>query len=111
MAPLDPPTTPANKREELNELLVSFLGSRQVYFQPDDKVLIQYPAILYELDDQNVIYADNRTHRRTNRYQITVIDRNPDVPVSQLIEQLPMCTFNRAFPSEGLNHRIYSLYF
>lgn len=112
MAPQPPPPSPpTTKREELNEIFVGFLGTRQVYFQPDDKISILYPAIIYELDDQEVIYADNRSHRRTNRYQVTAIDRNPDVPVSEQIEQLPMCTFSRAFASEGLNHRIYSLYF
>ena len=111
MAPQPPPTIPATKREELNEIFVSFLGSRQVYFQPDDKIAISYPAIVYEMDDQSVIYADNRSHRRVDRYQVTIIDRNPDVPASRLIEQLPMCTFSRAFAKDGLNHRIYSLYF
>ena len=111
MVPLPPPTTPTTKREELNELFVAFLGSRQVYFQPDDKIRISYPAIVYEMDNQDVIYADNRPHRRIDRYQVTIIDRDPDVPASRLVESLPMCTFSRAFASEGLKHRIYSLYF
>lgn len=112
MGPLPPPPSPVTtKREELNEIFVSILGTRQVYFQPDDKIVIQYPAIIYEMDDQDVIYADNRSHRRIDRYQVTVIDRNPDVPASRLVEQLPMCSFSRAFPRDGLNHRIYSLYF
>lgn len=111
MVPLPPPTAPVTKREELNEIFVDFLGSRQVYFQPDDKIFIQYPAIVYEMDNQDVIYADNRPHRRTDRYQVTIIDRDPDVPASRLVETLPMCTFSRAFASEGLNHRVYSLYF
>lgn len=111
MVPLPPPTPPLSKREELNELFVELLGSRQVYFQPDDKIRISYPAIVYEMDNQDVIYADNRPHRRIDRYQVTIIDRNPDVPASRLVENFPMCTFSRAFASEGLNHRIYSLYF
>lgn len=112
MAPQPPPPSqPTTKREELNEIFVGFLGTRQVYFQPDDKILINYPAIIYEMDDQDVIYADNRSHRRIDRYQVTIIDRKPDVPVSRQIEELPMCTFSRAFAKDGLNHRIYSLYF
>lgn len=111
MAPLTPPTPPSTKREELNELFVQFLGSRQVYFQPDDKINISYPAIVYEMDYQDVIFADNRPHRRMDRYQVTIIDRNPDVPARLLVEDLPLCTFSRAFASEGLNHRIYSLYY
>ncbi len=111
MVPLPPPIIPETKREELNEIFVDFLGSRQVYFQPDDKIRISYPAIVYEIDDQYVIHADNRPHRRMDRYQVTIIDRNPDVPARLLVETLPMCTFSRAFAQDGLNHRIYSLYF
>lgn len=108
---LEPPNPPTTKRENLNELLVSFLQSRNVYFQPDENTALNYPAIIYEIDGQDTIHADNTPHRRIDRYQVTVIDRNPDVPARFLIETLPMCTFSRAFARDGLNHRIYSLYF
>lgn len=106
-----PPSLPQTKREELNEDFVEMLGSRNVYFQPDDNTRMQYPAIVYELDSQDVLHASNSPYRRIDRYQVTIIDRNPDVPARVLLEQKPMCTFSRAFVSEGLNHRIYSLYF
>lgn len=111
MVPEPPPTPPTSKRENLNELLVFFLNSRNVYFQPDENTKMQYPAIVYEVDGQDTIHADNKPHRRVDRYQVTVIDRNPDVPARLLVETLPMCTFNRAFARDGLNHRIYTLYF
>ena len=71
---------------------------------------MQYPAIIYEIDDQDAIYANNDPYRRTDGYQVTLIDRNPDVPVRLKIETL-RARFVRAFVSDGLNHRIYSLYF
>lgn len=111
MAPLPPPTPVTNKREELNEIFVEFLQSRSVYFQPDENVKMQYPAIIYAVDYQATAFADNSAHRRTDRYQVTAIDRDPDVPVRKKLETLPMCTFVRAFKSEGLSHRIYNLYF
>lgn len=114
MAPLPPPTPPTSKREVLNEIFVGFLGSettRNVYFQADENTQMKYPAIVYEVDGQDVIHADNYAHRRVDRYQVTLIDRNPDVPVREKIEKLPMCTFTRAFALDGLNHRIYTLYF
>ena len=37
----------AKTREELHELLVSVLGSRNVYFQPPESIRMQYPAIVY----------------------------------------------------------------
>lgn len=111
MAPLPPPTPVTTKREELNEIFVEFLGTRNVYFQPDENTKMEYPAIVYEVDDQAVVYADNTAHRRTDRYQVTAIDRNPDVPVRTKIETLPYCSFSRTSVVEGLNHWIYNLYF
>lgn len=111
MVPGPPPPTPVTtKREELNEIFVGFLGTRNVYFQPDANVSMNYPAIVYAIDDQNTIYANDNPYRRIDGYQVTLIDRNPDVPVRFKIETL-RARFERAFVSEGLSHRIYSLYF
>ena len=111
MVPLPNPMVPETKREELNEIFVGFLGTRNAYFQPDANVKMVYPAIVYEMDYQDTIFAGNSPYRRMDRYQVTAIDWDPDVPVSREIEKLPMCVFVRSFVSEGLNQRIYSLYF
>lgn len=111
MAPEPPPTPVMTKREELNEIFVEFLGTRNVYFQPDENITMKYPAIIYEIDGQDTIHADNAPHRRIDRYQVTIIDRDPDVPARLLVETLSMCMFNRAYARDGLNHRVYTLYF
>lgn len=111
MTDLAPPTPVTTRRETLNELLVGFLGSRDVHFQPDPNFKMQYPAIVYEMDAQYAAFADNAPWRRKDRYQITLIDRNPDVPVRRKVETLAECTFTRSFVANGLNHFVYSLYF
>lgn len=108
--PLEPPTPVLTKREELNEILVGFLGSRNVYFQPDQDIKMAYPAIVYEVDDQYAIFSNNSPYKRQDRYQLTLIDRNPDVPVREKIETLN-ASFVRADVIDGLSHRFYSLYF
>lgn len=108
--PLEPPTPVTTKREELNEILVGFLNSRNVYFQPDQNISMVYPAIVYEVDDQYAIFSNNSPYRRQDRYQLTLIDRNPDVPVRHLIETLNV-SFVRSDVIDGLSHRIYYLYF
>lgn len=110
MAPAPPPTPVTTKREELNEILVGFLGTRNVYFQPAENVKMQYPAIVYSIDDQDAIYANNNPYRRQDAYQLTAIDRDPDVPVSKKIETM-RARFVRADVVDGLNHRIYFLYY
>lgn len=86
-------------------------GKAKVYYQPDEKSEMKYPAILYELDQEAKLHADNNPYRTTNRYQVTVIDRDPDSEFPHKISSLPMSTFARRFARDDLNHTIYNVYF
>jgi hypothetical protein len=106
-----PPSPPANKQEELNEIFVDFLQTRNVYFGADENTSMEYPAIEYHIDDQNAIYANNNPYRRVDAYQITCIDNmDPSVPVRYKVESLN-ARFVRAYTQDGLYHRVYSLYY
>ena len=43
--------TTTERRLELHEILCTILGSRNVYFQPPESIKMNYPAIVYGLDD------------------------------------------------------------
>lgn len=98
-------------RLELQAALVAILGSGNVYFQPPTNVKIQYPCIVYKRSDADVAFADNKTYRRGWRYQVTVIDSNPDseIPGKILDEFRP--NFNRHYTAGNLNHDVFDLYF
>lgn len=98
-------------RLELQTLLENILGSRNVYFQPPASIRMNYPAIVYARDYSAVTHADNQPYNVVLRYQVTVIDRNPDSEIPGKIRQLPLCQFTRFFTSEDLNHDIFDLYF
>ncbi len=66
------------QRLELQVLLVSLLGSSNVYFQPPPTVKMQYPCIIYKRDRINADFADNKPYKHKRRYQVTVIDLDPD---------------------------------
>lgn len=99
------------RRLQLQALLEQILNSRNVYFQPPESFLINYPCIVYSLDSASVKYADNFPYRHTRRYQITVLDSSPDSVIPDAMDVLPQCTFLRHFTTEGLHHFIYDLYF
>lgn len=82
-----------------------------VYFQPPENVTMQYPAIVYNRDYQAVSFADNSPYSRTTRYQVTVIDRDPDSLIPDKVAELPMTTYVRHFTADDLNHDIYDVYF
>lgn len=99
------------QRQLLQNLLKALLGSDHVYFQPPPSVNMQYPCIVYERDRVETDFADNVPYKHMKRYQITIIDRNPDSLIPDLIAALPMCSFDRRFTADGLHHDVYNLFF
>lgn len=100
-----------SNRIDLQNMLETILGSRNVYFQPPESVKISYPAIVYGLDNINNTFADDGVYLSNKCYSITVIDKNPDSTIVDKIAVLPACRFNRHYKSENLNHYVFSLYF
>jgi hypothetical protein len=99
------------QRLQLQSLLETVLGSRNVYFQPPSNVQMQYPCIVYSRDDVSTQYADNHPYRNTKRYQVTVIDKDPDSNIPEEVAFLPLCSFDRFFTADNLNHDVFTLFF
>lgn len=100
-----------DQRLKLQTLLELTLGSRHVYFQPPPNVQMQYPAIVYERYRQDTDYANNLPYRNAKRYEVTVIDQDPDSKIPDAVAALPTCSFSRHFPADNLNHDIFFIYF
>lgn len=98
-------------RLQLQALLEGVLGSQNVYFQPPSNVSMQYPCIVYAHDSTKTEFAGNHPYSRTKRYQVTVIDRNPDTIIPDDIAQLPLSNLNRVFTADNLHHYVFNLYF
>ena len=99
------------QRLQLQSLLEELLGSRNVYFQPPANVHMQYPCIIYERDSADSAFADDIAYRYTKRYQVTVVDRDPDSPIPDRIATLPLCSYSRFFTADDLNHDVFNLFF
>ncbi len=99
------------RRLELHSILVNLLGSENVYFQPPESYKIVYPCIVYERSNSNTKFADNLPYKRHKRYTVTVIDYDPDTDLANKVENLPLCSFDRFFVTENLNHFVYTLYY
>lgn len=99
-------------RLELHEELCAILGTRNVYFQPPESIRLMYPCIVYSLSGVDKINANNKSYKTDKRYEITVIDSDPDSEFyDKILEHFQMCSFDRAFASDNLNHWILSLYY
>ena len=100
----------ARTRLDLHEELCAVLGSRNCYFDPPST--LEYPCIKYELDDIDVQHADNKPYFYNHRYQVTIIDKDPDSTIYQrLLEHFSSCTFDRPLINDNLYHWIFVLYY
>lgn len=98
-------------RADLQSLLETLLGSRNVYFQPPPTIQMKYPCIVYNLDDMDTKFADNYPYRVERRYSLTVIDKDPDSAIPDKVALLQKCIFDRHFVTDNLNHNVFIIYF
>ena len=98
-------------RLKLQEELEKILGSNNVYFQPPASVKLKYPCIVYERSYVQTLKADNTNYLSTNRYTVTVIDKDPDSDIADKILDLPYASFDRHFITDNLNHNVLTLYY
>lgn len=98
-------------RLQLQSLLEELLGTDKVYFQPPPSVVLTYPCIIYKRDFAQTQFADNVPYDRQLRYQVTVIDKNPDSELPAKVAALPMCLFDRFYTADNLNHDVFNLFF
>ena len=92
-----------DKLEELNE-------NRNVYFQPPSNIQMNYPAIKYEIDRIDTKFANDSSYICNKRYTITVISKNAKPEIIDKLLDLPMCTFDRSYQSDNLNHFVFTIY-
>lgn len=96
-------------RLELQELLESLVDN--VYFQPPANVQMEYPCIVYQRDDLDTEHANNAPYNMRQRYQVTVIEPDPDSAIPSKVAALPTSNFSRFFVADNLNHDVFTLYF
>jgi len=97
------------QRLDLQALLETLTGN--VYFQPPPSLSMVYPCIVYQRDNALTKFADNNPYSHEIRYQVTVIDRDPDSAIPDKVAMLPKTLFNRYFAADGLNHNVFTTFY
>ena len=98
-------------RIDLQKELETLLGLKHVYYQAPETVKMEYPAIRYKKSDIDTKHANDRPYINKKKYEIIVIDRTPDNAVIDKILGLPMCTYDRHYTADNLNHDVLTLYY
>lgn len=99
-------------KPELREALCAILGTENVYFQPPASVLMRYPCIRYSLDAPDLKRANNRIYKNTKKYEVVVIDYEPDSPIPDaILERFQYVSIDRRYTADNLNHTVLTLYY
>lgn len=100
-----------SNRLKLQTLLEETINSSRVYFQPPETVKLSYPCIVYSRNDLDIKFANDNPYKHKAKYNLIVIDRNPDSDIIEKIAMLPMCSFERHYTKDNLNHDVYNIYY
>ena len=99
-------------RLDLQAIFEEILGSRNVYFQPPPSVQMKYDAIRYSLSGKDLLRANNKIYRSTNKYDGVVITKDPDTTIpDDILNAFEMCSFGRPYIADNLYHYPFTLYF
>lgn len=99
-------------RLDLQATFEKILGSRNVYFQPPASLLMQYPAIRFELKDIRTKSANNsEAYTFSTGYECIYISRDPaSEEFLRSMFQIPYCKFGRYYRAENLHHYTFTIY-
>lgn len=100
-----------DQHQMLIDTFKSILGNENVYFQPPESARIQYPCIIFNLNGMKTFRADNNLYGVKKGYIVTYIDPDPGSTAPVEILSLPLCSFDRFFFSDNLNHYVFELYY
>lgn len=99
-----------NNRFELNDKFE--LLCDHVYFQPPETIKLTYPCIVYNLTQGDSKYANDMTYTFRKCYDVTIISKNPDEPLVNILPyKFMMCSMSTQFISEGLHHTVFRIYY
>ena len=98
-------------RLDFQTFLETFKGDRNVYFQPPPSIKMSYPAIRYKLYTIRNTNADNLAYLQATGYEMTYITKDPDDPMITSLGKLPMCTLDRFYTSDNLNHYVFIIFY
>lgn len=94
-------------RIELSERLHEITSN--VYFQPPATKDISYPCIIYGLNRDDLLHADDKAYKIWKRYSVTIIDRDPDSLLPSKFSDAFGVGIERHYTSDNLHHFSFTI--
>ena len=101
----------ARSRTELSKKFRAILGNSHVYFQPPNGTKIEYPCIIYKLENDESFNADDKRYITYDRYSLKVIDYDPDSQLrNRICDEFEHSSLDRMAVNNNLNHWYMTIY-
>ncbi len=100
-----------SRRLELQTILEKILGSENVYFQPPENFKMKYDCIRFSRSKIEPDFADNIPYQLHDCYKVIAIYKDPDSELPHRLATLPMCSHDRYYTANNLNHDVFTLYY
>lgn len=82
-----------------------------VYFQPSSNIKMEYPCIIYSRDRIDNTHGNNHVYNQNHRYQVIVLDKDPDSTITEELSKFDKCRFERRYVSDNIYHDVFTLYY
>lgn len=107
----------ARDRLTLHDKFINILGTRgekvsRVYFQPPGSEDMEYPCIRYFFGAPDLKRANDKIYSTMNRYEVMVIDYDPDSPIAnQILNEFQYVSPGTPYTADNLYHWPLTLYY
>lgn len=80
-----------------------------VYYQQPENFKMTYPCIVYDLNRDQLLHADDFAYVRKKQYSVTIIDRDPDSTLPDRFSEAFNAGMERHYTADNLHHFSYTI--
>lgn len=84
-------------------------ASERVYYQPPETIKMVYPCIIYDLERDDLLHADDAAYHRRKVYSVTIVDKNPDSELPDQLSDMFNAGMERHYTADNLHHFVYTI--
>lgn len=95
----------------LQSILEEILGNKNVYYNPPENLQMKYPCIRYTDKSISTSYANDKKYSKNNCYEVVVIAKKSNKHITHIMLDLPYCSYDRSYKSNGLEHDVFTIYY
>lgn len=81
-----------------------------VYYRPPESIKLVYPCIVYSRNDFDTRYANNRIYKDMAQYTVTVMDKDPESPLVDILRTAEYCRMTSEFTVDNVHHFVFAYF-